>query len=106
MPAAEDHLENSRRDGDEKRAEEEICGNGEDGATLPAAATQIEDGDDDENAHAEGNGMRQQGRNGRDQGADSRRNTHRRSENIVRHVSAARGKEVPRAGPRLKRATV
>ncbi len=48
-----------------------------------AHAAEIEDGDDDQNADAERNRVRQQGRNGRDQGADSRGNAHGGREDIV-----------------------
>src|SRR6202521_338928 len=43
----------------------------------------MEDGDDDKNADAERNRVRQQGRNGRDQSTDSRGNAHGGSEDVI-----------------------
>ena len=82
MAAAEENTENACDDGNEKRADKEIGGNREGQASI-AHAAEIEDGDDDQNADAEGDRVRQQGRNGRDQGADSRGNAHGGREDII-----------------------
>ena len=82
MPAAEENAKNACDDGDEKRADKKIGGNRESSAGL-AHAAKIQDGDDDQNADAKRNRVRQQGRNGRDQGADSRGNAHGGREDIV-----------------------
>jgi hypothetical protein len=60
----------------------QIGGNGEDQASL-AHASEIEDGNDDQNADAERNCVRQQGGNSRDQGADSRGNAYGGRQDIV-----------------------
>ena len=82
MPAAEENADNARDDGDEQRADKKIGGNRE-GQAGVAHAAKIEDGDDDQNADAERNRVRQQGRNGRDQRADSGGNTHGGGEDVV-----------------------
>ncbi len=82
MPAAEKNTENARDEGDEKRADKEIGGKRE-GQACVAHAAEIEDGDDDQNADAERNRVRQQGRDGRDQGTDSRGNAHGGSEDVI-----------------------
>jgi hypothetical protein len=65
MPSAEENAENACDDGDEKCANKEI-GRKRESTTCFAHAAEIEDSDEDQNAHAERNGVRQQGRNGRD----------------------------------------
>jgi hypothetical protein len=65
MASAEERSENARDYGYEKCADKKVCGNREGTASF-AHATEVEDGDQDQNAHAERNGVRQQGRNGRD----------------------------------------
>ena len=97
MTAAEENAENAGDDGNEKRADKKIGGNREDKAGL-AHAAQIEDGDDDQNADAERNRVRQQGRNGRDQRADSRGNAHRGRENVVGE-ERGRGKQARATRP-------
>jgi len=82
MPAAEENTENPYEDGNEKCADKEIGGDRE-GKTSIAHAAEIEDGDDDQNANAERNRVRQNGRNGRDQGTDSRGNAHGGREDII-----------------------
>ncbi len=82
MPAAEENTENAANDGDEKCADKEIGGNRENNAGL-AHAAEIEDGDDDQNADAKRNRVRHQGRNGRDQGTDSRGNAHGGGEDVI-----------------------
>src|SRR3989441_340906 len=97
MPAAEENTEKARHDGNEKGADKEIGGNREGEAGI-AHAAEIEDGDDDKNADAERNRVRQQGRNGRDQGAHSRGNAHGGSEDVIGE-ERGRGKQ---AGRRAK----
>ena len=82
MTSAEQHPQNARDDRDENRSHKEISRNGENCACF-ANAAQIEDGDDDQDAHAQWNHVRQQRRNGRDQRAYSRRNAHGGGENVV-----------------------
>ena len=94
MPAAEENTENACDDGNEKCADKKIGGNRESSASF-AHAAEIEDGDDDQNAHAERNRVRQQGRNGRDQGTHSRGNAHGGRENVVGE-ERSRGKQACR----------
>ena len=82
MPAAEQNTYNTYHDGNEKRADKEIGGDCEGKAGI-AHAAQIEDGDDDQNADADRNRVRQQGRNGRDQGTNACRNAHCGREDVI-----------------------
>ena len=82
MPSTEDHAQNASDDSDEQRAYKQIGRHREHRARL-AHAAEIEDSDDDQNAHAKGNHVGQQGRNGRDQSADSRGNSHGGRENVI-----------------------
>ena len=91
MPTAEENPENACDDGYEKCADKEIGGERE-GKTSIAHAAKIEDGDDDQNADAERNRVRQQGRNGRDQSTDSGRNPHGGREDIIGE-QRSRGKQ-------------
>src|ERR1700733_2985193 len=63
MSVAQEDAEKSCGDGDEQRADKEICGDCEDHAGF-AHAAKIDDGDEDQNAHAHRSGVRQQRRNG------------------------------------------
>jgi hypothetical protein len=82
MPAAEENPENACDDGNEKCAHKQIGGDREGEASI-ADAAEIKDGYDDQNADAENNRLRQQGRNGRDQGTDARGNAHGGREDII-----------------------
>ncbi len=97
MPSAEENTDNAGDDGNEKRADKQIGGNREGHAGI-AHAAEIEDGDDDQNANAEGNRVRQQRRNGRNQGADSRGNAHGGRKDVIGE-QRGRGKQ---AGRRAK----
>ena len=57
MPSAEEHADNACDDGDEKCTDKQIGRNRESAASF-AHAAEIEDGDDDQNANAERNGVR------------------------------------------------
>src|ERR1700722_4776834 len=91
MTAAEQNPHNASSDGNQKSSDKEISGDREGKAGI-ANAAKIEDSDDDENTDAERNRMRQQGRNGRDEGADARGNTHGGREDIIRK-KRSRGKQ-------------
>ena len=82
MPSAQENTENAHDDGKEKSADKETGGNRESSASF-AHTAEIEDGDDDKNADAERNHVRQQGRNRRDQCTDSRGNSHCSRENVI-----------------------
>ena len=82
MPAAEDNAKNAYHDGNEKSTDKEIGGDCE-GKTSIAHAAEIEDRDDDQNADAERNCVRQQGGNGRDQGANSCGNAYCGCEDVI-----------------------
>src|ERR1700674_5384868 len=91
MPAARENTDNARDDGNQKRADKEIGGYREGQAGI-AHAAEIEDGDHDQNADAERNRVRQQGRNGGDQGAHSRGNAHGGREDVIGQ-ERSRGKQ-------------
>jgi len=61
MPAAEDHAEHASCDGDEECADEQVSRNGENSTRFTNTA-KIEDGDNNQNAQANRNGVRQQSR--------------------------------------------
>ena len=82
VSAAEDNAEKSCGDGNQKRADKKIRGKREGHARI-AYAAQIDDGDDDQNAHADGHRVRQQGWRSRNQRAHSRGNAHGRSQNVI-----------------------
>jgi len=82
MPSAEENTENARDDRYEKCANKQISRNCESSASF-AQAAEVEDSDDDQNAHAERNGVRQQGWNRRDQRTNSRGNPHCGRENVI-----------------------
>src|SRR5271157_1599250 len=82
MSAAEENTNHACDDGDQQGTDKKIGGKREGQASI-AHATEIDDGDDDQNADADRNGVRQQGRNGGDQGADSRGNAYGGGEDIV-----------------------
>src|SRR5713101_2650695 len=94
MSAAEENAENACHDSNEKCADKEIGRNREDQASF-AYAAEIEDGDDDQNAYADGHRVRQQGRNGGDQGADPRGNAHGSGEDVIRE-ERGRGEQAGR----------
>ena len=75
MPSADDNPENPYHDGNEKRADKEVGGRCKSKAGI-AHATEIEDSDDDQNADTDGNCVRQEGWNGRNQGTHSGGNPH------------------------------
>src|SRR5208283_1676071 len=66
----------------EQSADEEISGNHEGNASVVDSA-QVENGDDEKNGEAERNGMCLQGRNGGDEGADSRGDAYGGGEDVV-----------------------
>src|SRR5260370_5483 len=68
---------------DEQRAQEEIGGHHEGDAGF-AHTEQVDDGDDEEDAAAKGNGMPLQGRNREDQRADAGRDAHGSGKNVIR----------------------
>src|SRR5271163_23863 len=86
MAVAEKRANQTTNDGDEKRTDKEIRGNREKGARLFDSA-KVDDGDDDKNADADRNGVRQKRGDSGNQRANSRGNTYRSSENVVREQS-------------------
>src|SRR5580693_4804329 len=82
MPSAQENAENACDDGNEKCADKQIGGNRESTASL-AHTAEIEDSDDDQNAHAQRNGVRQQRWNRRDQSTNSRRDADGGRENVI-----------------------
>ena len=80
-PLSED-AEKAASNGDEQRADKKIGGDGEGHAGF-AHAAKIQDGDDDQNADAEGDRVRQQRRNRGDQRADAGGNADRGGEDVV-----------------------
>jgi len=72
----------SAGNGDEQGAHKEVGGQHEGNAGV-AESAKIEQGDDDENAEADADGVRLQGRNGGDQRAHSGGDTYRGGEDVV-----------------------
>ena len=82
MAAADQNPENAGDDGDEQCADKQIRWHSERGTRL-AHAAKIEDRDDDQNAHAKGNHVREQGGSGGDQSSDACGNTHCGCQDVV-----------------------
>ena len=83
VAAAEDGANYAAGDSDEQSGDEEVGGNHEDPASF-ADASKIDDRDDEKNADADDNGVRQQGRNRGNQRADASRDTDGGREDVVR----------------------
>src|SRR6267143_1171763 len=94
MPSAEENTEKARDDCYEKCADKQISRKCESSASL-AQAAEIEDSDEDQNAHAERNGVRLHRWNRRDQSTNSRGNAHCGRENVIGE-ERGRGKQAGR----------
>ncbi len=96
MAAAHHHPHNPSGDRDEQRAHKKIRRNCECRPRL-AHAAKIENGNHDQNSHAQRNRVRQQRRNRRNQRAHSRGNTHRGRQDVIREQRRGRQQSRRRA---------
>jgi len=111
MAVAEKRANQTTNDGDEKRTDKEIRGNREKGARLFDSA-KVDDGDDEKNADADPNGVRQKRGDSGNQRADPRGDSNSCGENVVGkqggcgHQAGKRAEIVARDGIRASAARV
>src|SRR5258708_1896889 len=91
MPSTEGYANKPANNGDQQRSDEEIRWQHEGYAGI-AHSAQIQNGDHNQNPHANCYGVLLQRRDGGDQGADPRGNAHGRGKNVVRQQSRRREK--------------